>query len=129
MGMPLTWWEEKSSHRGGQVLCSFSWCCQRQVKLISRADIPVSQTETVHGFASCLKGQCKIHKLKEFPSLLANTHITLVPSSAFGKMNISTLQMSWKSHYNCHCLVTIHQAFNYMVCYFCITLWSPKSGE
>lgn len=44
----------------------------RQVMSISRAEIPVLEVEILHGFASCLKGQCETPKPKWFPSLLAD---------------------------------------------------------
>lgn len=44
----------------------------RQVMSLSRAEIPVLEVETLHGFANCLKGQCETPKPNWFPSLLAN---------------------------------------------------------
>ena len=44
----------------------------RQVMSISRAEIPVLEVEILHGFASCLKGQCETPEPKWFPSLLAD---------------------------------------------------------
>lgn len=43
---------------------------------ISRAETPVLEVETLHGFTSYLKGQCKNPKPNWFPSLLTDMYIT-----------------------------------------------------
>ena len=69
VGIPLAWWE-------GEVLQGVArpsaLSLVRQVMSISRAEIPVLEVETLHGFANCLKGQCETPKRNWFPSLLAN---------------------------------------------------------